>query len=62
MEGIKFYNDINPEAMLTTNGDRQMKPSTLLLQELQTKEKKFGELQDGDLKHMKELMDKLEIE
>ena len=58
-EGIKYYSDLNPEAMLTTSGDRVFKPSTLLFQELKDKKKKFGDLNEKDELLLQSLIQKL---
>ena len=47
-DAITYYDEINPEALLTTSGERHYKPSKLLLQELVIKKDKFGELSEQD--------------
>jgi hypothetical protein len=41
---IEYYRDVNYEALESKNGDKVIKPSAVILQDLILKKEKFGEL------------------
>ena len=52
---IAYYESHNPEALETTNGNRVIRPTSIMISELKLKKEKFGNLKEEDQKLLDEL-------